>query len=122
MTVATIAPPYWRQGTVVSVICHRVRLCLRHGSELPEWNGAASPTASNVQVDSSRITATVTVPKRKNLGRDPEWDVHVGSEILVISLTVCLTRLPARGGKARESRKLRGPPFAGPWSNRRSFL
>jgi hypothetical protein len=49
-----------------------------------EGGNGPKPVASNVQLATDTegldtITATVTVPYKKQLGRDPVWDVRVGS-------------------------------------------
>jgi hypothetical protein len=49
-----------------------------------EGGNGPKPVASNVQLVTDNdgldtITATVTVPYKKNIGRDPVWDVRVGA-------------------------------------------
>jgi len=49
-----------------------------------EGGNGPRPVASNVQLSSDTagldtITATITVPYKKNIGRDPVWDLRVGT-------------------------------------------
>lgn len=58
-----------------------------------EGGAGLRPVASNVQLASDTatldlITATVTVPSKKQSGRDPVWDVRVGGSVLRDAFTV----------------------------------
>jgi hypothetical protein len=58
-----------------------------------EGGNGPRPVASNVQLASDTetldmITATVTVPLKRNGGRNPVWDVRVGSSVLPDAFTV----------------------------------
>lgn len=82
-TVASISPNAARVGTSVQVTISGYGFAPGMGVSFDGGNGPR-PVASNVQLTSDtatvdQITATVTVPYKKQTGRDPIWNVRVGS-------------------------------------------
>jgi hypothetical protein len=81
-TVTSIAPDSQTVGTTAQVTI--TGYGFSQGMSVTFEGGTGPrPTASNVQLVSDTdsldtITATVTVPYRKNIGRNPVWDVRVG--------------------------------------------
>jgi hypothetical protein len=81
--VASISPNSARVGTSVQVTITGYGFAPGMGVSFDGGNGPR-PVASNVQLTSNtasvdQITATVTVPYKKQAGRDPVWNVRVGS-------------------------------------------
>jgi len=81
--VASITPNSARVGTSVQVTITGYGFAPGMGVSFDGGNGPR-PVASNVQLTSNtesvdQITATVTVPYKKNPGHDPVWNVRVGS-------------------------------------------
>jgi hypothetical protein len=81
--VASITPNSARTGTSVQVTISGYGFTPGMGVSFDGGNGPR-PVASNVQLTSDtdtvdQLTATVTVPFKKNVGRDPIWNVRVGS-------------------------------------------
>jgi hypothetical protein len=82
-TVTSITPKTAAMGATVQVTITGYGFSA--GMPVSFDNGSGPrPVASNVQLVSDTagldtLTATVTVPTKKNLGRDPVWDVRVGS-------------------------------------------
>ena len=82
-TVASITPITAARGTSVQVII--TGYGFTQGMAVTfEGGSGPRPVASNVQITSNTeaedtLTATVTVPYKKQLGRKPVWDVRVGS-------------------------------------------
>lgn len=82
-TVASFSPPTAAMGTTVQVTITGYGFSPGMSIAFEGGNGVR-PVASNVQLVSDtdaldQITATVAVPSKKQLGRDPVWDVRVGS-------------------------------------------
>ena len=82
-TVAAITPNTARMGTSVQVTISGYGFTPGMGVSFDGGNGPR-PVASNVRLTSDsdsmdQITATVTVPFKKKAGRDPLWNVRVGS-------------------------------------------
>ena len=82
-TVTSISPATAAAGTTVQVTISGYGFTPGATVTFEGGNGPR-PTASNVQLASDTegldiITATVTVPFRKQLGKDPVWDVRVGT-------------------------------------------
>lgn len=82
-TVVAITPNTARMGNSVQVIISGYGFTQGMGVSFDGGNGPR-PVASNVQLTSDtdsldQITATVTVPYKKKAGRDPLWNVRVGS-------------------------------------------
>lgn len=82
-TVASITPNSARMGTSVQVTISGYGFTPGMGVSFDGGNGP-QPVASNVQLTSDtdsvdQITATVTVPYKRKAGRDPVWNVRVGS-------------------------------------------
>lgn len=82
-SVASITPNSARVGTTVQVTITGYGFTSGMGVTFDSGNGPR-PVASNVQLASNtesldQITATVTVPYKKNPGQDPVWNVRVGS-------------------------------------------
>lgn len=82
-SVASITPASARTGTSVQVTITGYGFAPGMGVSFDGGNGPR-PIASNVQLTSNTdsvdtITATVTVPYKKQPGRDPSWHVRVGS-------------------------------------------
>ena len=83
-TVQSITPNSAQMGTTVQVITI-TGFGFTPGMTVSFENGTGPrPVASNVQLVQDTdtldtITATVTVPSKKQLGRNPVWDVRVGS-------------------------------------------
>lgn len=82
-TVVSIQPATAKQGTTVQVTINGYGFASGMPVTFENGNGSR-PTASNVVLATDTdgldtITATVTVPPRKQLGKDPVWDVRVGS-------------------------------------------
>jgi Lysyl oxidase len=82
-TVQSITPGSAAVGTSVQVTIKGYGFTPGMGVAFESGNGSR-PVASNVQLVSDTtgldtITATVTVPYKKQLGRDPVWDLRVGS-------------------------------------------
>jgi lysyl oxidase len=80
--VASITPPSAAIGTSVQVTIAGYGFTPGMGVTF-EGGSGVRPVASNVQLASDTatldlITATVTVPSKKQNGRDPVWDVRVG--------------------------------------------
>jgi hypothetical protein len=81
--VASITPGSARVGTSVQVTITGYGFTPGASVSFDGGNGPR-PVASNVQLTSNtasldQITATVTVPYKKQAGRDPVWNVRVGS-------------------------------------------
>ena len=81
--VASITPNSARIGTSVQVTITGYGFSPGMGVSFDSGSGPR-PVASNVQLTSNtasldQITATVTVPYKKQAGRDPVWNVRVGS-------------------------------------------
>lgn len=82
-SVASITPASARVGTTVQVTITGYGFTSGMGVSFDGGNGAR-PVASNVQLTSNtdsvdEITATVTVPYKKQPGKNPLWNVRVGS-------------------------------------------
>jgi len=82
-SVASISPSSARTGTSVQVTITGYGFAPGMGVSFEGGNGPR-PVASNVQLTSNTdsmdtITATVTVPYKKQPGKDPLWNVRVGS-------------------------------------------
>lgn len=82
-SVASITPASARTGTSVQVTISGYGFASNMGVSFEGGNGPR-PVASNVQLISDtdsldQIRATVTVPYKKQAGRDPYWNVRVGS-------------------------------------------
>lgn len=82
-TVASITPNTAPRGTSVAVTIKGYGFTQGMGVTFEGGTGPR-PVASNVLLSSNTesediITATVTVPYKKQLGRKPVWDVRVGS-------------------------------------------
>lgn len=82
-TVISMTPNSANVGTTLAVTITGYGFAQGMGVTFEGGNGPR-PTASNVVLASDTetvdtITATVTVPNKKNLGRDPVWDVRVGT-------------------------------------------
>ena len=82
-SVASITPNTARVGTTVQVTITGYGFTPGMGVSFDGGNGPR-PVASNVQLTSNTegvdtITATVTVPYKKNPGSRPVWNVRVGS-------------------------------------------
>ena len=82
-SVASITPASARVGTTVQVTITGYGFTSGMGVSFESGNGPR-PVASNVQLTSNtdsvdQITATVTVPYKKQPGKDPLWNVRVGS-------------------------------------------
>jgi len=92
-TVAAITPNVGRMGTTTQVTISGYGFVPGMAVSFSGGNGPR-PVASNVQLTSDtetvdQITATVTVPRKKKPGRNPLWDVRVGSGgVLVDGFTV----------------------------------
>jgi hypothetical protein len=87
VTVATISPASGKAGAKVPVVIRGTNF--EPGMAVSFGGGSGpAPQASNIEfVTSNEIHAIVTVKKGKP-GRDPVWDVHVGSGVLVGGFTV----------------------------------
>ncbi|MGH8509163.1 MAG: lysyl oxidase family protein [Gammaproteobacteria bacterium] len=90
--VRSITPNSTRMGTSVQVTITGFGLTQGMAVSFENGNGAR-PVASNVVLtqDSDTIdtiTATVTVPLKRKLGRDQVWNVRVGSGVLPDAFTV----------------------------------
>lgn len=95
-TVTTISPNTAAMGVPVQVTITGYGFSAGVPVTFEGGNGTR-PVASNVQlvtdaVGLDTITATVTVPYKKNLGRDPVWDVRVGSGGLLRNAFTVTTR------------------------------
>jgi hypothetical protein len=78
-TVSSITPNSAMMGTTVNVTIKGYGFSQGMSVSFESGNGPR-PVASNVSVvDENTITAAVTVPYKKQLGRDPVWDLRVGS-------------------------------------------
>ena len=78
-TVASISPNSATVGTTVQVTINGYAFAAGMPVSFEGGNGAR-PVASNVQLAGpDTITATVTVPFKKQSGRNPVWDVRVGT-------------------------------------------
>ncbi|WP_190285601.1 lysyl oxidase family protein [Montanilutibacter psychrotolerans] len=82
-SVASITPSSARTGTSVQVSITGYGFTAGMGVSFDGGTGPR-PVASNVQLTSNtesvdRITATVTVPYKKQPGRNPVWNVRVGN-------------------------------------------
>ncbi|HEU5295054.1 MAG TPA: lysyl oxidase family protein [Burkholderiaceae bacterium] len=82
-TVASITPNSAAAGTTVQVTITGYGFTAGMPVNFDAGNGPR-PVASNVQLASDTagldtITATVTVPFRRNIGKDPVWDLRVGN-------------------------------------------
>lgn len=92
-SVASITPNLARTGTTVQVTITGYGFTPGMGVSFDGGNGTR-PVASNVQLTSNtesldQIRATVTIPYKKNPGRDPVWNVRVGNGgVLVNGFTV----------------------------------
>lgn len=83
LTVASITPNTARMGTSVQVTISGYGFTPGMGVSFDGGNGPR-PVASNVVLTSNtdvldQVTATVTVPFKRKGGRDPTWNVRVGS-------------------------------------------
>ena len=88
-SVASITPGSARVGTTVQVTITGYDFTSGMGVTFDGGNGPR-PVASNVQLVSNtesldQITATVTVPYKKNPGPDPLWNVRVGTGGLLVN-------------------------------------
>jgi hypothetical protein len=87
VVVAGISPASAKIGSTVAVTITGSGFASGMGVSF-EGGSGPPPTASNVAVsDSTTIHATVTVKKGKG-GKDPVWDVRVGSGVLFGAFTV----------------------------------
>lgn len=88
VVVSSISPNSAGDGEVVTVVIGGSGFA--DGMNVSFENGRGSkPVASNVVVvDSTQITATVTVKHRGGKGGDNVWDLVVGSGVLVDAFTV----------------------------------
>lgn len=91
-TVLSITPNTAGVGTSVQVSITGYALSADMPVVFDSGNGSR-PVASNVRLasvadDLTTITATVTVPTKKQPGRDPVWDLHVGPGVLKNAFTV----------------------------------
>ena len=82
-TVASITPNTASRSTSVPVTIKGYGFTQGMAVTFEGGNGPR-PVASNVQIISNTVaedtlTATVTIPYKKQLGRNPVWDVRVGS-------------------------------------------
>lgn len=80
-TVQSITPNTASMGTSVQVTITGFGLAADMPVSFEGGNGPR-PVASNVQLaatDGTSITATVTVPLKRQLGKNPVWDVRVGT-------------------------------------------
>jgi hypothetical protein len=82
-TVTSISPASAAAGTSVQVTITGYGFSSGTSVTFEGGNGPR-PVASNVQLTSDTegldtITATVTVPFKKNIGRDPVWNLRVGT-------------------------------------------
>lgn len=82
-TVTSISPSSAAMGATVQVTITGYGFTADMAVTFEGGNGPR-PVASNVQLASDTegldtITATVSVPYKKNLGRDPVWDLRVGT-------------------------------------------
>lgn len=82
-TVTSITPDNATAGTTVQVTITGYGFSAGVPVSFEGGNGA-KPVATNVQLATDTagldtITATVAIPYKKNIGRDPVWDVRVGS-------------------------------------------
>jgi hypothetical protein len=82
-TVTSITPNSAAAGTTVQVTIKGYGFTAGMPVNFDSGNGPR-PVASNVQLAADTsiediITATVTVPFRKIVGKDPVWDLHVGN-------------------------------------------
>lgn len=78
-TVTSITPNSATVGTTVQVTINGYGFAAGMPVSFDGGNGPR-PVASNVQLAGpDTITATVTVPYKKQLGRNPVWDVRVGT-------------------------------------------
>jgi hypothetical protein len=82
-TVASISPASAAAGTSVQVTITGYGFTAGMAVNLEGGNGPR-PVASNVQLATDTdgldtLTATVTVPYKKQLGKNPVWDVRVGT-------------------------------------------
>ncbi len=90
--VAGITPDSTAMGTSVQVTITGYGFSSGMAISFEGGNGPR-PVASNVQLASDTetldmITATVTVPLKRKGGRNPVWDVRVGSSVLPDAFTV----------------------------------
>jgi hypothetical protein len=88
VVVSTIVPPSARVGSTLPVTIAGSGFAPEMGVSF-EGGSGPPPTAGNVVVsaDGTTIQATVTVKKGKP-GKDPVWDVRVGSGLLPSGFTV----------------------------------
>lgn len=90
--VAAITPDSAAMGTSVQVTITGYGFSSGMAVSFEGGNGPR-PVASNVQLTSDTdtldtITATVTVPLKRKGGRDPVWNLRVGSSVLPNAFTV----------------------------------
>lgn len=90
--VQSITPNAARMGTIVQVTITGFGFTQGMAVSFANGNGAR-PVASNVVLaqntdTTDTITATVTVPSKGKPGRDPVWDLRVGSAVLPGAFTV----------------------------------
>jgi hypothetical protein len=87
VVVAAISPTSGKIGSTVPVVIAGSGFAAGMGVSF-EGGSGPPPTVSNVvYVDATTIQATVTVKKGKP-GKDPVWDVRVGSAVLFGAFTV----------------------------------
>ena len=91
-TVTSISPSSATAGTAVQVTISGYGFTQGMSISFEGGNGTR-PVASNVQLATDTdgldtITATVTVPYKKQLGKDPIWNLRVGSGVLRDAFTV----------------------------------
>lgn len=86
VVVTSITPPTGKVGSKVRVVIDGSGFAAGMGVSF-EGGSGPPPQASNVVVSPNRVEATVTVKKGK-IGKDPVWDVRVGSGVLFGGFTV----------------------------------
>jgi len=91
-SLVSIAPSSATAGTSVQVTITGYGFTDGMAVTFAGGNGPR-PVASNVQVTSNTdgldsLTATVTVPYKKQVGKSPVWDVQVGNSVLKQAFTV----------------------------------
>jgi hypothetical protein len=91
-TVQSITPNSARMGTTVQVTI--TGFGFSNGMTVGFEKGSGPrPVASNVTLTQDTdgldtLTATITVPAKKQLGRDPVWDLRVGNSVVPSAFTV----------------------------------
>ena len=87
-TATSIAPNATAAGSTVTVSIKGFGFTDGMAVAFEGGNGP-KPVATSVQrISDTEITATVSVPYKKNTGRDPVWDLRVGSGLLRNAFTV----------------------------------